>query len=107
MSACCGGLLEYEYDLTHWKYDGQGWRGGSMELWEDYRFIDKNDPKHVALHPKHMSDYAGLQSVWIRDLFARAVCVDGDDYLEIIKLQEDLKFHLYYTGMDPEDGTDE
>merc|ERR1712013_154162 len=54
-----------------------------------------------------MNDYNGIKDQWQRDLFVKACCMEGDSYLEVVKLQEELKFHLYYTGLDPEDGTDE
>uniref|UniRef100_A0A7S0F9A0 Uncharacterized protein n=1 Tax=Pyrodinium bahamense TaxID=73915 RepID=A0A7S0F9A0_9DINO len=97
-------MVEYEYDMTRWK-DGKVWSGGTMELWNDWD--DPKDPRTMQIHPKDMMDYEGLTKCYARDLYSKAVCIDGDTYLEVIKLQDDLKFHFYYTGLDPEDGTEE
>eukprot|EP00434_Breviolum_minutum_P023402 symbB.v1.2.020645.t1/scaffold1750.1/size103142/5 len=54
-----------------------------------------------------MMDYHGLSNMWPRELYSRALCVQEEQILEVIKLQEELKFHFYYTGLDPLDGTDD
>mmetsp|Transcript_44311 Transcript_44311/g.102331 ORF Transcript_44311/g.102331 Transcript_44311/m.102331 type:complete len:193 (-) Transcript_44311:126-704(-) len=97
-------MVEYEYDMTRWK-NAKVWSGGTNELWNDWD--DVKDPRTMEIHPKDMMDYDGLTKCYTRDLFSKAVCIDGDTYLEVIKLQDDLKFHFYYTGIDPEDGTEE
>mmetsp|Transcript_71285 Transcript_71285/g.159598 ORF Transcript_71285/g.159598 Transcript_71285/m.159598 type:complete len:194 (-) Transcript_71285:138-719(-) len=97
-------MVEYEYDMTRWK-DAKVFSGGTMDMWNDWD--NEKDPKLMRIHPKDMMDYNGLTKCYTRDLFSKAVCIDGDNYLEVIKLQDDLKFHFYYTGLDPEDGTEE
>merc|ERR1712113_659756 len=100
------GMSEYEYDFTRWK-DAKVWSGGSTDDWENFPNLDKDDPKRIKVHPREMQDYKGLIDMWQRDLFVKSCSIDGDLYLDVIKLQEDLKFHFYYTGIDPEDGTDD
>mmetsp|Transcript_13504 Transcript_13504/g.41849 ORF Transcript_13504/g.41849 Transcript_13504/m.41849 type:complete len:194 (-) Transcript_13504:210-791(-) len=97
-------MVEYEYDMSRWK-DAQVFCGGTMDMWNDWD--DPKNPKLVRIHPKDMMDYEGLTKCYTKDLFSKAVCIEGDAYLEVIKLQADLKFHFYYTGLDPEDGTEE
>merc|ERR1719458_1583125 len=87
-------MVEYEYDMTRWK-DAKVWSGGTIDQWNDWD------------DPKDMMDYDGLTKCYKRDLFSRAISIDGDGYLSVIKLQEELRFHFYYTGIDPEDGTEE
>lgn len=106
MAHGASGHYEYEYDLQNWK-ETKVYSGGSTEFWEDFRGVDKDDPKRVWVHPRMMTDYQGLQDQYQRDLFTKACSMEGETYLEVLKLQEDLKFHFYYTGVDPEDGTDE
>ncbi|CAJ1334859.1 unnamed protein product [Effrenium voratum] len=97
-------MVEFEYDMTKWK-EAKIWSGGPVEDWEAQD--SKKDASTVAVHPRDMMDYHGLRNTWPRELYSRALCVGEDQYLEVIKLQEELKFHFYYTGLDPMDGTDD
>eukprot|EP00435_Cladocopium_sp_Y103_P071728 s1182_g38.t1 len=90
--------------MTKWK-DAKIWSGGPVEEWEVLR-ADGSKPA-VSVHPRDMMDYHGLSSMWPRELFSRAVCVGEELVIEVIKLQEELKFHFYYTGLDPMDGTED
>ncbi|CAK9007735.1 unnamed protein product [Durusdinium trenchii] len=97
-------MVEFEYDMTKWK-EAQIWSGGPVEDWE---VPGKDGSKAaVSVHPRDMMDYHGLSNMWPRELYSRAVCVGEEQYLEVIKLQEELRFHFYYTGLDPMDGTDD
>lgn len=97
-------MVEFEYDMTRWK-NAKIWSGGPVEDWEVLR-ADGSKPA-VSVHPRDMMDYHGLSSMWPRELYSRAVCVGEEQVTEVIKLQEELKFHFYYTGLDPRDGTED
>eukprot|EP00933_Yihiella_yeosuensis_P042649 TRINITY_DN3728_c0_g3_i1.p1 TRINITY_DN3728_c0_g3~~TRINITY_DN3728_c0_g3_i1.p1 ORF type:complete len:193 (+),score=37.40 TRINITY_DN3728_c0_g3_i1:65-643(+) len=97
-------MVEFEHDMSNWK-NARVWSGGPAEEWDCWG--PPGDTHHVPIHPRDMMDYHGLREMSQRDLFSRAVCLDGDNHLEVIRLQEELRFHFYYTGVDPQDGTDE
>mmetsp|Transcript_4830 Transcript_4830/g.14256 ORF Transcript_4830/g.14256 Transcript_4830/m.14256 type:complete len:194 (+) Transcript_4830:83-664(+) len=97
-------MVEYEYDLSRWK-NAKVWSGGTMDQWQDWD--DPKNTRQVPIHPRDMQDFEGLNKCTVKDLWSKSVCIDGDLYKEVIQLQEELKFHFYYTGLDPEDGTEE
>mmetsp|Transcript_152584 Transcript_152584/g.489311 ORF Transcript_152584/g.489311 Transcript_152584/m.489311 type:complete len:198 (+) Transcript_152584:90-683(+) len=94
--------VEQKYDMTRWK-TLPIWTGGLAASWE---FDGLQAETSVPVHPRDMQDYYGLASMYRRELFARAVCLQGEKYQEVISKQDELKFHFYYTGVAPEDGSD-
>eukprot|EP00931_Biecheleriopsis_adriatica_P109834 TRINITY_DN84101_c0_g1_i1.p1 TRINITY_DN84101_c0_g1~~TRINITY_DN84101_c0_g1_i1.p1 ORF type:complete len:215 (-),score=53.06 TRINITY_DN84101_c0_g1_i1:46-615(-) len=94
-------MVEFEYDMTKW-LNARVWSGGPVEDWEL-----PGSKQATPVHPRDMMDYHGLSSCWPRDLYSRAICLAEEQHLEVINLQEDLKFHFYYTGLEPRDGTED
>mmetsp|Transcript_121699 Transcript_121699/g.190095 ORF Transcript_121699/g.190095 Transcript_121699/m.190095 type:complete len:200 (-) Transcript_121699:67-666(-) len=84
-----------------------GWRsnqlytGGSIDDYSDYLV-----PGAVRAHPATMKEWGILGKMTLKDMMMKPTLVDGGTVFEVIKLQQELCFHFYYTGVDPQKGDD-
>merc|ERR1712096_44395 len=61
-------------------------------------------PDIVPAHPASMREWPILSRMNVKNLLMKPVLIEGSMVFDVIKLQQELSFHFYYTGLDPQKG---
>mmetsp|Transcript_41654 Transcript_41654/g.77634 ORF Transcript_41654/g.77634 Transcript_41654/m.77634 type:complete len:197 (-) Transcript_41654:117-707(-) len=77
-----------------------GWRQNPLFMGN----VDLEDKHGIAAAPVEMRTYPITQRMTAKELYMKPTIIEGSLVYEVIKLQQELKFHFYYTGVDPQKG---